>query len=286
MPLSLTDVIYLYAAPALVAGVVLFLLRLAPWEVAKRFGPTVAFVSAIGVGCYLGKLIDWKITAHWDWLYYALLTTVPVAPVLAARGITLLDRVLLCCLPAAVTAWFLVPEARVLEAPRETYLLTWAGSVALLAVVLRPLPERLPGVALPLVLVVKLLSAAVVLILGASLRFSQFAGVGAGAMIGMTVVTAFDRSPGVLRGISLPVTMYVAGALLVGQVNSYSDVPLLSYTLIPFAPVLLWIGVFSPWGRLGDWKQTLLVMLPPLILLAVAVTLAVIAEWPLTGDSY
>ncbi|MEQ8788780.1 MAG: hypothetical protein RIC55_20885 [Pirellulaceae bacterium] len=286
MPVSLLDFAYLYATPALVAGVALFLLSRLPGEVVKRFAASVAFVAAIGVGYYLGELVDWEITAHWDWLYYALLPTVAIAPVLSAQGVSLVERVLLCCLSAAVAAWFLVPEARVLETSREVHLLAWAGGVALLAVVLQPLPERLPGLALPLVLSATLLTAAVVLFLGASLRFSQFAGVGAGAMLGMTLAAALDRSPGSMRGIGLPLTILVAGALLVGQVNSYSEVPLLSYALVPFAPALLWIGAASPWGRGGGWKQVLLVSLPPLVLLAIAVALAVIAEWPLTGEAY
>jgi hypothetical protein len=92
----------------------------------------------------------------------------------------------------------------------------------------------------------------------------------------MTLVVSFDksRSP---AGIALPYAVLIGGAMLIGRVNSFSDVPWASYLMIPLAAATLWLSLVGPLAKTNGMRHRLVQTLPVLVS-AVAVILALVAE--------
>ena len=73
--------------------------------------------------------------------------------------------------------------------------------------------------------------------------------------------------------------MLVVGSLLIGRVNSFSEVKLISYVLVPLTPVMLWLGEIPALKKLGGLKYYAVVLPLAVAPAAVAVVLAVIADF-------
>src|SRR5690606_22524823 len=109
-----------------------------------------------------------------------------------------------------------------------------------------------------------------------SLRFAQIAGCGAAALAGMALVAYFNRAKRTADGIALPFAVFAAGMMLIGRVNSFSDVPLISYLLPPVAPLALWLTMAVPTARTAATRRWLLLSIP-IVLCLLAVGLAAAA---------
>ena len=73
-------------------------------------------------------------------------------------------------------------------------------------------------------------------------------------------------------------SMLIVGLLFIGHVNSSSNVPLVSYLLVPLAPLSLWLGTLRPVVRLSNKQYAALLLPLSLAPILLAVTLALVAE--------
>jgi hypothetical protein len=121
-------------------------------------------------------------------------------------------------------------------------------------------------------------AAAVVLALSGSLRFAQIALAMAAALFGIVIVAAVRRDESQLTGIALLFSVASVGCLLIGRVNSFSNVPLASYLMIPAAPLFAWCGCIAPLARYSGVKRMLAIVTVPLAILAAAVLIAAVTE--------
>jgi hypothetical protein len=278
MPFSLTDVLLGGVAPAIVAGVVLVLLRrFLPSELADRFAATVAVLSGFLTGYELLGLAPWMPTTHWHWLPYAMLGAAVIGPV--AEGGGAFKRVFSHMVMAVAAAWMLVPTWDDLDPSRTIYLVVIVVYVIGLASLLEPLVKRFPGPLLPAILWATMTTAAVVLALSGSLRFAQITLAGAAALFGLMLVACLKRDVNMLTGISSVFSVMAVGSLLIGRVNSFSEVPLASYMLVPVAPLLLWVCTTGPLSRLTSVKRSFVYASLPIVLLVGSVLLAAVAEF-------
>jgi hypothetical protein len=180
---------------------------------------------------------------------------------------------------AVAAAWVLVPTWDDLEPSRTVYLVVTVIYVTGLTGLLEPLARRFQGPLLPAMLWATMTTAAVVLALSGSLRFAQIALAGAAALFGIMLVACFRRNANMLTGVSSIFSVMAIGSLLIGQVNSFSEVPLSSYVLVPLAPLLLWFCTTGPLSRLEGVKRSFAYASLPIGVLVGAVLLAAIAEF-------
>lgn len=279
MPFSAMDVLLGFVLPALWAGGVFALLsRFSPDGFCARFAPSVAFVGGFLLGYFSLKLGPLVPESHWHWLPYVMLLPLVVGPVSVATGVTLLERLLLYALASVIAFWCLVPVRESLEPSRAALLLVSAGAVVLLACLLEPLSRKFSGSFFALILFLTLTFAAVLLAFSGSLRFAQIAGAGAGALAGVTGVCRLVPKADSLSGLSIGFVLFLWGILLVGRVNSFSNVPLASYLLIPLAPASLWLVTLGPLSRLKGKKRLLVSASLPIVISLVAIALAALSE--------
>jgi hypothetical protein len=238
------------------------------------------------VGYGLLSLGPWTATAHWHWLPFALIAAAITGPVVCAEGVRIFERSLVYWLVTTVAAWLLVPTWDDLDPSRAVYLSVFTVYVVVLTSLLEPLANRLVGPLLSLVLWATMTAAAVVLALSGSLRFAQIALASSAALFGILLVTCVQREakPKPMVGGGFVFSLMSVGLLLIGRVNSFSEVPLISYLLIPAAPLTLWLTAVGPLSRISDTKRAIVRAALPLSVLAVAVLLAMIAE--MRGGEY
>jgi hypothetical protein len=279
MPFSATDVLLGFVLPAVFAGGMFAVLSRSSREgLAGRFAPSVAFICGFVLGYFCLKLGSPVPNRHWHWLPYVLLVPLVLGPVSAASGITLVERVLLYALVSAIAFGFLVPTWDNLEPSRLTQWIFSAGMVVLLACLLEPLSMKFRGSLLALALFIATVFGAGVLFLSGSLRFAQIAGAGAGALLGLSAACRFDGEAVPIRGLAIAWVLFAWGILLVGRTDSFSDVPLASYLLIPVSPLSLWLVTIGPLSRLKGIKQLLVSLGLPLAISLAAIAFAAVAE--------
>lgn len=279
MPLTFADAAWGFVMPAIVAGIVMLLLRrFLPVDLGDRYPAPVAVTVGFLAGYGLLDVGAWQVGMHWHWLPYAALAAAVVGPVALAGGMRLWERWLLYVLLAIVAGWLLVPDWDDLPFSWSLLVLTTTIYVSLLAALLQPLVSRVPSPLLGTVLSFCLIVIAVILALSGSLRIAQTAGAAAGALVGCTTASVVRSRRGDYAGIALPFALLAVGLMLIGRVNSFSTVPLVSYLLPPLAPLGLWcsaaIGTPRQPGRTGMILAAILVILP----LAIALGLAAAAE--------
>lgn len=279
MPLTTADIVYGMLLPTLAgAGVMAVLPMGLPTEVARRYTASCAALVGFLIGYVMLSLGPSVPTGHWHWLVYLLIAAAIVGPISLAEGLRVWERILLWLLLAAVTAGLLVPTWEDLEPSRAVHWVVLAGMFVLLATFLQPLEDRLAGWHLGIAMWATLCTAAVVLALSGNGRFGQIAIAGAGAILGLSALSGLARGEQPLLGSSGLFAMLVVGTLLVGRVNSFSDVPLASYLLVPFAPLTLWCTQAPPFSRLGKATRVALAIALPTLILGLAAGLAVKAE--------
>jgi len=283
MPFPVTDIVYGCLAPALVAGAVVWALhRKSLGAAGSRFGASAALAAGFFLGYRLLSLSPWMPEAHWQWLPYAVLLAAVVGPIVTAPRGSWPVRIGSCAIVAIAAAWFLVPAWEKLEPSRLVYLIGWVVYVTSLTALLSPLTSRFPGPLLPVVLAATLLAGGMVLFLADILRFAWIGVAGAGAMAGIATVAAFDKRTDAIAGVTLPFAVLLAGALLVGRLNSFSDVPWVSYLLVPLAPLLLWVGTRGRLSTLTGARRAVVCAVLPGLPLAIALLLAALGTRPIT----
>jgi len=284
MPFSPTDVLFGFVLPAVAGGLSFAVLPLLfPVEVARRWAASSGLLVGFQLGYWLLALGPSAPTAHWHWLPYLLTLPSVIGPVSRARGVRLVERTLLYALVTGGAVWVLVPTWPDLQPARPAQIILWTACLVMLASLFELLVDRLRGASVPLLLALIMACGAIVLALSGSLRFAQILGAGSGALAGITIVQWFRAATG-LEGLSLTYAMLLGGALLIGRVNSFSDVPLASYLLVMAAPLALGVVAVRPCSQWSGVKGLLVRFGAPLAVCATAALLAVIAEFVLAGD--
>ena len=279
MPFSLNDIIYGGVLPAFSAAIFYLLLaRLLPDDLRHRYPAAVATFAGFLLGYTLISLAPWQPTAHWHWLPYAFLAAAVVGPIASAESIRSFERLLTYSIVAIVVSWQLVPNWEDLSPSRITYLLGTSITITLLAATLEPLSKRIAPLLLLLTLWVTMSAAAVVLALSGSLRFAQITLASAAALFGCAVAAGILRKEHSANGIALLFSVMAVGSLLVGQVNSFSEVPFAAYAVLPLAPLMLWLSTFGPLSKLTGKKRCCVHAFLPLLVIAAAVSMAVLAD--------
>lgn len=277
MPFSLADVVYGGIVPVIVAAALWRLsARRLTTEGLRRGATAGAFVAGVHGGYWLLELGDPVPGSHWEWLPWALLLSVvgAVPPAAGSRG-RLLSHVLMLSVAVAASG-ALVPGWEHLEPSRWIHILALSAVIVLVAAGLEPLTRRMSAAPLLLVLGLVLVCEAAILALSGSLRFAQIAGCGAAALMGLSLAAWFDRTGRPSAGIALPFAVLAAGMMHIGKVNSFSDVPLISYLLPPLAPLALWAVILDCGPRSTGPRRLLLLSLPVLLSL-VALGIAAVA---------
>lgn len=279
MPFTLADLAYGFAAPAGAAAVVFVLVRrLWPGD-GLRFAGSVALAAGFWTGYWLLQLGALIPGSHWEWIGYAALLSLTVGPTACAAGVSSLERTLPYVLISLFSAVLLAPQWDDLSPSPTVHIVVWTGLAVVVMTLLEPLSARWGGSFLAAVYGVVAMTGSAVLMLAGSMRFAQILGCAVGALFGLFVVCLLDGRRPRLIGVAATFTILVAGMLLIGRVQSFSDVPLASYILPVIAPATLWLGAVRPIASLTGWGRTAAACFTPLLLCVVAVGVAVVAEF-------
>lgn len=302
MPFSANDLLWGLAAPLILAAG----LRLLLVWITKQFASTnqgdsdspetetpaashvspletaIPLIAGAAVGYFMLKLGPSTPDAHYEWFPLAVGIVVIVATVIGLLGSS--SPVRFGVLPVGYAAaaigvgYLLMPTWEDLSPPYLVYLEYWCVGVILISVVTELSPEsrRWP---FAVVWLGTCLAVAGIVAISESLRFAQIAGLTIGASVGLIGVGFFLRRS-LMGGLGLTLTTYLAGILLIAHVNSWSDVPLVSYWLPlagPLAAAVL--GMILP-AKVSPAIRATLVILAAAIPSTVAVILGIVATLP------
>lgn len=276
MPFSLNDVVLGGVLPAIVAAMLSLALR--RWQTNDRLrnvATVVPFLAGFLAGYWslsLGKIAP---QSHWEWLPWVMLLTLSRCVPGFSGSDSARQRVILTTFIAAISSWLLVPTWDHLEPSRLTYGIILTAGVVLVVTVLEPLTRQFPPVIFLCLLGVVLNSAAMILAIAGSLRFSQMAICGVAAIIGMAIAGSVGTRQCIVVGIAMPFGLLISALMFAGQANSFSDVPLACYILPPLAPLTLWLAVRGPLSKFGGSARWL-VLSAPLVVCLMAVATAYI----------
>jgi len=283
MPLSLNDIVYGLIAPAICAAFAMLLLGRIPGGVLRRMAAPVSLIGGFLLGYWLLGLEPAGPKVDWEWIPYVVLATMAIGPIAQASGVSWLERALLYTVAAMVAAQILVPTwvpTDDQQPSRWTYLLVWTGFVVGGSLLLEPLAGRISDATLGGVLAATLLACAVLIWLADTMLFAQMALAGAAAAAGVAAAVAVDVRSREMGSAAFPFLILLAALLLTGQVQSFSEVPKLSYLLLPLAPLGLWATAFGPLARVSGWKGLAVRWALPLAICATVVAWAVLATRP------
>jgi len=277
MPFSPADIISGFVVPATFAVLVASMWRRRiTAESGRQLGTILAFISGFHAGYWLLGLGPVRPEAHWQWLPWLLcLTLFAGLPPFSGRS-AMSARLGLTVFIAALSGWLLVPAWEHLEPSRTIHLAAFGAAVLFSATALQPLTIRVPPVWVMASLTGSLAAGAVILALAGSLRFAQMAGCGVAALLGMIAAARLDKGRISTDALVLPYTLLVTALMMIGRVNSFSDVPLVSYLLVTFAPLSLWLATNDRIAATGVRRCFILSL--PLVLCGVAVGFALAGE--------
>ena len=260
MPFSWNDLLWGLAAPLLTAAGLRCVLAL----ISQRFfddvkndsdstqtaSPLTKPASALetslplaigaAVGYFMLNLGPWVPDAHYEWLPIGIAIAMLTASAVGLLGKSALIRFGILPIAygtvAAVAGYLLMPTWDDLTPPYVPYLLCWCVGVAAVSIAseLSPESSRWP---FAIVWLGTCLAIAAIVAISESLRFAQVAGLTFGASLGLAV-TGLLLGRSLLGGTGLTLTTYLSGILLISHVNSWSDVPMISYWLPLAGPFL------------------------------------------------
>lgn len=299
MPFSWNDLLWGLAVPLLTAGGLrLFLVWLArhfypdmPSDPGLEENSSVAtsrvapvetslpLFAGAAVGYFALELGPWDPDAHYEWLPIGVAIAMLTVVMVSLLGRSILVRVAILPLAYATAAagvgYLLMPAWEDLSPPYAPYLICWSLGVTAVAVVTQLSPEssRWP---FAVVWLGTCLAVAAIVTISESLRFAQVAGLAFGASLGLVAMGSLLRRS-LLDGVGLTLTIYLAGTLLIAQVNSWSEVPLACYWLPMASPLLAAVvGTLLP-QKQSPVIRASLVVLAAAIPSAIAVILAFVA---------
>lgn len=280
----MTDVMYGVVVPAIAAIIVARLWRrCVTAESGRPLGTILPFVVGFHAGYWLLGLGPVWPESHWQWLPWLLLLTLPAGLSPLTGRFAWIAQLGTTVVIAAVSGWLLVPAWEHLEPSRIVHLMVFAADVVIVATALQPLTTRIPPLWLTANLTGVLAAGAAILVLSGNLRFSQMAGCGAAALLGIMIAAKLGKNRVKTDGLVLPFTLLATGLMLIGRVNSFSDVPLISYVLVPVAPLSLWLASNDHIAGTGVRRWFALSL--PLVVCGVAVGMAVVSEFA-SADSW
>ena len=247
MPVTANDLIYGFLVPAIAALLAMVLLRrLLPSEAARRYAPSLGLLLGFQLGYWLLKLGEVATSPHYQWLPFTFGAVGLVSVFLESNGANLVDRLLSYGLITVIAGWFLIPTYDSLPLSWRDSLIAWTALIVVSSLLSRPLISKFPGPMLPAVYCTMAICAAGTLVLAGSLSRGQISGVVGGASFGLLLSTIFDKKSRQLDGVAFPVQFFFCSIMMIGQTNSYSDIPTPAYYILPLAPLGLWFGSFGP----------------------------------------
>ena len=93
------------------------------------------------------------------------------------------------------------------------------------------------------------------------------------------LVACFIRDKNLIGGSAPIFAMMMVGSLLIGQVNSFSSIPLWAYVLLALAPLAMCLGMLPQVERLGRVAYAAVLVPLSLVPLVAAITIALVAEF-------
>lgn len=283
IPFTWEEIGYGFGIPAVVALALLWNLRwMLPSAVGRRYAPSVAFSAGMIVGYWLLNLGPLQPEPDWQWLPHFMLMATVVGMISASEDLNVLDRFLLFALATGAAALILIPTWEDLSPPRQQYLIGLTSLVVLLALGYRHLLSRIDGPVLPFVFFMTCLSGAVLLMHSGSLVFGAIGLTAAGATLGLTIASRVDKNSRSLDGLAYPLVFFLCNSLMIGHTNSFGNIPIYSYALIPCAPLGLLFSTKGPLSGGKGIKGIMLQIFVPLLICAAALGTAFWFE-PLAG---
>lgn len=193
-----------------------------------------------GVGYFVLNLGPWMPKANYEWITAGVGLAILVSTIVGFFGQHWAVRFIVLPIAYAATivatGYFLMPTWDDLWPDYWTYLVCWCVGCFILSVKLDHSKE-LDTWPFAVVLLGSSLATAGIVFRSGSMRFAQITALSFAVVLGLTLIGFVMRRP-LLRGLGLPMVVFLAGMLLIAQTNSFSNVPFLSYWL-PLAGILL-----------------------------------------------
>jgi hypothetical protein len=297
MPFSLRDILLGVLTPAVVALVVdrVAARRMLP-STTRGAGGAVAVVVGFLAGYWLLGLGPLAPTRDREWLPYAApLALVPAALLRPPRW-----RALAWCAVVGVAAWLLVPAWDHLQPSRPVVAGLWSAYALLLAwgaaaaggalrtsaaaaTLDAPGPAAGDAFNAHVVEYVLALSGALacgvpLLALSGSLRFAQTAGAAMAALGGLAASWQLSKARPAPGGVAGIYALLFGAIMLTAWVNSFSNIPGVSYWLLPTAPLAYGV-VRRRAAATAGWRPVALALAAYAAVCATALGLALWAEF-------
>jgi hypothetical protein len=237
----LLDVLLYAVLPSLVVAA-------AVTALAARFGGAGEGAAALGLasgvllGCWLrGALPLVPGDSPWNRLPWAALGALCAGRLACLPSLRATDAFILRAAATAASAWWIIPP----ESQAQLGWLTpaFAGVVLLLWLVLGRWCARAPGAVSPFGLALTFLAASVVLIHAGSARLTDIATVVSAALTGVAIA-AWPRSTPT-GGVAPVCAVLLPGLLLIGQQETFAEVPWYAFAFAMAAPLLPGLTLFQ-----------------------------------------
>lgn len=248
-------------------------------ETGRLIGAALALAGGLALGNFTRGLLPWwSLEAGWPSLLPATLVAlgggVGVALV-AGRSIAGPKALVLRMIAAAGCAWWLTPTTPP-SSRLGWFLLLFVGSVfhweAFRCVALPSLRERaVVALSIPWGM-----SAATVLIYAASARFFDVAVLLTSTLAGVGIIAAWRKLDAAVL-LAVP-TIFLPALMLAGAMNTFSEVPVVSFILVALAPCALWTLRLPPLAGGSERARALAALAAITIPCAIAIALAMRAE--------
>lgn len=232
---------YALLVPAIVSIVATFICRrVLPATVANRYSLAVGLAAGFLAGYSL--LPDWGVwvpTRYTHWLPYMALAAMIAGPVTHARGVWIVERVLVNVSLAVGFAFLLVPNWDNLEPSRRVHIGCLSAYLFVLATFLPPLADRSSPKILFGALVMAAAALAAMILATVSVRYSQLNLLLLSGLLGCCVSAIWFHEASALRCLVV-VFAYLSGALaFVGYIEPRP--PLAGLLVLPAALFGLWL---------------------------------------------
>ena len=215
---------------------------------------------------------------RWHWLVFMALAAAGIGILHGAWARSHVAPLLTALLLALAAAAMLQPL------PSQDGHMAWklmlGAAVGGLFLLLSPLAARRPGHVLPLVLVVTCTAVSVVLVEARSAKFGQIAG-SLAAMSGMLMVAALLMRRVRLDGGPIAVfAMMIPAWMVTGIFYDGGELPRIAFAMVPCAPLLVWIGEYTPIARRGGVLAWAVRVVPAALVCGAAVAIALLGSAP------
>lgn len=241
MPFTLTDILLGAALPAAVSlTLVVLITKLGKRGSVRLAAAPIALVAGFEAGYWslsLGPLVP---ESNRHWLPYLVAIAAIVQIIAQPLGKSPLRQKCVLLLLAVGCGFLLIPTWEDLSPARPVYLVVWPLIVAA-AGACGPRKLESEGDAerrhAGFVICLVFLTTSILLALAGSLSFAQMGLAMVGSSTGLLMSIAFKLYRESLALTNFPVAIAMCGLLLIGKIYLLSEVPIVSYLLIPAATV-------------------------------------------------